>query len=111
MLAPIALAEETGEAILSSEKAEAYGQWAESAIRRVLAAPGIVEFRAYRPVTGSYQVVVTYQFVDLAAWAAWQSNEDVQKLTDEVHTYCTNVNWELWGPSPIVPEPIRPGGK
>ena len=92
------------------EKAEAYAQWAESAIRRALGVPGVVEFRAYRPATGSYQVVETYEFADMAAWAAWQSNEDVQKGLDEARAYITNVSSELWGPSPIVPEPIRPGG-
>ena len=65
--------------------------------------------RAYRPATGSYQVAVTLEFADMNAWASWQSNEDIQKLLDEARTYLTNVSYELWGPSPIVPEPIRPG--
>jgi quinol monooxygenase YgiN len=91
------------------DKAEAYLKWTEGAIRRTLAAPGVVEFRAYRPVTGSYEVAVTYEFADLAAWAAWDSNEDVQKVLTEVHTLALNVTIELWGPSPVVPAPIRPG--
>lgn len=91
------------------DKVEAYTKWAESTIRRTLAVPGVVEFRGYRPVTGTYQVVITYEFADLAAWAAWQAHEDMQKVTDELRTLTTNLSTELWGPSPVVPEPIRPG--
>ena len=90
-------------------KAEEFAEWAKSARDRMFAVPGIVELRAYRPATGNRQVVVTYEFADMSAWAAWQSNEDIQKLGDEARTYITNVSRELWGPSPIIPEPIRPG--
>ena len=91
------------------EKAKEYSEWAKSAMGRMLAIPGIVELRGYRPATGSYQVAVTYEFADMNAWAAWQSNEDMQKLWEEARAYLTNVSYELWGPSPIISEPIRPG--
>jgi len=92
------------------DKKEAYTKWTEGAIRRTLAAPGVVEFRAYRPATGTSQVVVTYEFADLAAWAAFYAHEDVQAVMDELRTLTVNVVTELWGPSPVVPKPIRPGG-
>jgi len=92
------------------DKVAAYAEWAKSAVPRVLAVPGLVEFRGYRPVTGPSQVVVTYEFADLAAWATWYGNEEVQKITDELRTFAVDVESELWGPSPIVSEPIRPGG-
>jgi heme-degrading monooxygenase HmoA len=91
------------------EKAEAYPEWAKSAVSRLLAVPGVVEFRAYRPATGYHQVAVTYEFSDMKAWASWRYNEDIQKVFDEGYIYMANVSSELWGPSPIVPEPIRPG--
>ena len=90
------------------DKVEAYTKWTESAIRRSLAVPGVVELRAYRPATGASQIVITYEFADLAAWAAWQADEDMQKVTDELRNLTTNVSRELWGPSPVAPEPIRP---
>jgi len=90
------------------DKAESYIQWIQSAIPRILAVPGIIEFRAYRPATGSSQVVVTFEFADLATWAAWYSNEEAQKVLNELYSYATNISLELWGPSPLVPEPIRP---
>ncbi len=90
------------------DKVEDYLKWTESAIKRTLAVPGVVEFRAYRPATGASQVVTTYEFADMATWAAWQSDEDVQKVLDELRALALNVNIEVWGPSPVVPEPIRP---
>ena len=91
------------------EKAAEYSERVKSAMGRMFAVPGIVEFRGYRPVTGSYQVAVTYEFADLNAWATWSSHEDILKLWDEARAYTTNMDYELWGPSPVVPEPIRPG--
>jgi quinol monooxygenase YgiN len=92
------------------DKKEAYNNWTESAIGRTLAVPGVVEFRAYRPASGESQVVVTYEFADLAAWAAFYAHENVQNVTDELRTLATDVTTELWGPSAVVPAPIRPGG-
>jgi quinol monooxygenase YgiN len=90
------------------DKVEAYLKWTDAAIKRTLAAPGVIEFRAYRPASGASQVVVTYEFADMAAWAAWDSNEDVQKVLTELHTLALNIDIEVWGPSPVVPAPIRP---
>ncbi len=91
-----------------SGKEDAYTQWAQSTIPRTLAVPGITEFRGYRPATGSSRVVVTYEFADMNAWASWYSNEELQKILDELYAFVTNISRELWGPSPIVPEPLRP---
>ncbi len=55
-------------------------------------------------------MAVTYAFADLAAWATWYDDEGVQQVLDELHTVAVNVNIELWGPSPVVPQPIRPRG-
>jgi antibiotic biosynthesis monooxygenase (ABM) superfamily enzyme len=91
------------------DKTEAYLKWTESAIKRSLAVPGVVEFRAYRGGPGASQVIVTWEFADWAAWAAWTGSEEMQKLLTELHTLAVNVTSELWGPSPVVPAPIRPG--
>ncbi len=91
------------------DKADAYLKWSESAIKRTLAVPGVVEFRAYRPSAGASQAVITYEFNDLEAWAAWSSKENVQQVLTELRTLALNVKSELWGPSPVVPAPFRPG--
>jgi antibiotic biosynthesis monooxygenase (ABM) superfamily enzyme len=91
------------------DKVEAYTAWAKTAIPKILALPGLVEFRGYRPVTGTSQIVTTYEFADLAAWAAWYAHEEIQELLNERRAFTLNEVSEVWGPSPIVPEPIRPG--
>ncbi|MCR4405545.1 MAG: antibiotic biosynthesis monooxygenase [Anaerolineae bacterium] len=91
------------------DKADAYLEWTKRAIPRTLAVPGVVEFRAYRSASGATQAVVTYEFADMAAWAAWWSHENIQQVLNELHTLALNVTTELWGPSPVVPEPVRPG--
>ncbi len=88
---------------------DAYLKWTEGAIKRTLAVPGLVEFRAYRTVAGSSQLVITYEFADLAAWAVYNSNPEVQKLQIELRALALNVTSEVWGPSPVVPAPIRAG--
>ncbi|MCL4300626.1 MAG: antibiotic biosynthesis monooxygenase [Anaerolineae bacterium] len=92
------------------DKVEAYTKWVGGANQRQLAVPGVVEFRAYRAAVGTpQQVIVTYEFADMAAWAAWWANEDVQKTRNELRLYATGYSDELWGPSPVIPKPIRPG--
>ena len=92
------------------DKIEAYTEYVRTAVPKLLAVPGLVEFRGYRPATGTSQVVVTLEFADFAAWAAWAAHEEVQELTNERRAFTVNEVSELWGPSPVVPEPIRPGG-
>lgn len=35
------------------------------------------------------------------------ANPDIQSLLQEMGAYTTDIKREVWGPSPIVPEPIR----
>ncbi|MCD4676303.1 MAG: hypothetical protein K8S18_09965 [Desulfobacula sp.] len=88
-------------------KLEEYTEWSGAAMQRQFGIPGIKEFRAYRPVTGSHQIVITYEFADFASWATWMENETIQKVNQELRDYALNIKFELMGPSPIVPEPIR----
>ena len=95
---------------MNPDKAEEYPKWAQSAIQRLLAVPGVVEFRAYRTTIGSNQIVTTFEFADMASFAAWADHEDCKKAHAETFSMGLNVTNELWGPSPVVPKPIRPGG-
>lgn len=90
----------------------AYIEWAKGAIPRLLVIPGLVEFRAYRGVASEVggQVVLTYEFADMADFAAYWSHEDMRKLDDELQSFTANQHAQVWGPSPVVPAPIRPGG-
>ena len=94
------------------DKAGAYFEWAQTAIPRAMALPGLVEFRAYRGVAGERgeQVILTYEFANMADFAAYWSHEDMRKMDDELQSFTANQSAQIWGPSPVVPEPIRPGG-
>ena len=92
---------------LRPEKREAYQEWALSAIKRMLAVPGIKEAVGYRPITGSKEVVVCYSFDDMAAFAQWYEHPDMQRLKVEARCYEEDVTYELWGPSPLLPMPAQ----
>lgn len=91
-------------------KAEEYGQLVQSVVPRVMKAPGLKEFRVYRPVTGTWQVVAMYEFADLAGFATWWADADVQKVFAELRPYQMHREGELWGASAAFPTPLRPGG-
>ncbi len=91
------------------DKVDAYMKWVPSALQRNLVPGVVVEFRAYRMYVGSPQIVTTYEFADLAAWAAWQASAPVQQVLTELHALALNVTSEVWGPSAVVPAPMRPG--
>ena len=84
-----------------------YMEWTKSIIPRMLKVPGIKEFRAYRVALGDSQVVVTFEFENMADFSSW--HEQCFDMLQESYDLCNNVTAELWGPSPVVPKPIRPG--
>jgi len=91
------------------DKWDAYLKWAtESAIPRIMKIPGLVQFRAYRPVTGPYQVATIYEFADMAACAAWLSHADYQAIMAEFRPFVSSQQADVWGPSPVVPTALRP---
>ena len=85
----------------------AYAEFANKAIHLTLNAPGCVEFRAHRNLLGSPTVRATYVWQSLADWAKFLESAEEQALGTELATFATNVETQLWGPSPIIPEPQR----
>jgi len=88
---------------------QAYSEFAKKAIGAVLQAPGLVEFRAYRNMLGSPQVRLVTVWQTLEDWARFGESAAWQALEAEMRTFIVNNHTELWGPSPVVPEPLRPG--
>ena len=88
---------------------KAYQEMAKKAVELVLQSPGLVEFRANRNVLGSPQVRATSVWQTLADWAKFYESSGWQELETEMRTFVTNLRFELWGPSPVIPEPLRPG--
>lgn len=93
---------------IRQDRAAEYGKWAISALQRMLSTGDVVEFRAYRPASGTSEVAVTYEFADMTAFGRWYQTETVQRVVQESREYCENMVLDLWGPSPVVPKPVRP---
>lgn len=87
---------------------EAYGEFAKKAIGTILKAPGLIEFRASRNMLGSPQVRSTSVFRNLADWASFTDSDEWRALEAELRIFATNVHVDIWGPSPVLPEPVRP---
>ena len=86
-----------------------YPSWAQTGVKRLLSVPGVIEFRGFRPITGDRQVAVTFEFKDMQTFDAWYSHEDTIQVFTDGTSYLVDKETELWGPSPVVPEPVRPG--
>lgn len=92
---------------IRNETRDGYGAWAQQALQQVLGTGDVTEFRAYRPTTGGAEVAVTYEFADMGSFARWNESEAVKTVFETMRHYCSNVSADLWGPSPVVPAPIR----
>jgi heme-degrading monooxygenase HmoA len=89
----------------------AYEAWAKKVIGTMLQAPGIVEFRASRNMLGSPYVRARTVWQTMADWANFAGSATWQAMSAELRSqFGTNISVEIWGPSPVTPEPIRPGG-
>jgi hypothetical protein len=85
-------------------------EWVQGNLAKVVSVGRVVELRGYRAATGSSQIVATVEFANMGDWAAWHSHETIQQILVEMRTVAINLTSELWGPSPMTPEPVRPGG-
>jgi hypothetical protein len=77
-------------------------------VEATLKAPGVVEFRAHRGLIASSQMHGTTVWQTITDWAKFVEGP-WQQLEAELRIYATNIKLELWGPSPIIAEPLRPG--
>jgi heme-degrading monooxygenase HmoA len=87
----------------------AYEAFVERAVGAEIHAPGFIEHRAHRNISGSPQVRVTHVWKSLADWANFVDSVESQSIDAEFRTFVTNINLQIWGPSPVIPEPLRPG--
>jgi heme-degrading monooxygenase HmoA len=87
---------------------KAYQAFSKKTIAALMRQPGLVEFRAYRNMLGTPQIRTTIEWESLADYETyWQGAW--QPADAELRTLATNIRVEIWGPSPIVPAPLRPG--
>lgn len=87
----------------------AYAEWAKKVIGHVLRSPGLIEFRAHRNLLGSPQIRSISVWESLADWQGFLQSEAWQAAEAELRgRFASNLRFELWGPSPVVPEPLKP---
>jgi len=94
-----------------AEQIETYNEKAGTEwIPTVLKQPGVKEFRAYRnPYHTTPQVVIHTEFDSLASWLKFVESEDYAAIMADLRAVgCTNLSSEVWGASPVVPEPLKP---
>lgn len=88
---------------------QAYLEYGKKAFATMLEAPGLVEIRVHRSLLGSPQVRLALIWQTLADWAKFAESPERQMLDSGLLEFAANIGIELWGPSPTVPEPLRPG--
>lgn len=88
---------------------QAYTDWMRKAIVPVMRAHGLVEVRAQRSLLGSPQVLIISVWKGLTDWAKFAESEEWHMLIAKLQSsLALHVQITLWGPSPVVPEPIHP---
>lgn len=95
--------------LLPGKDQKAYAELAKAVVAMALEAPGVVEVRGHRNMLGAPQVRFTTVWERLVDWATFNESKEWQEAWAEMTPFLTNLRLEIWGPSPIVPEPLRPG--
>lgn len=86
---------------------ESYAAWAKKSAQMMAQQPGLVELRANRNVLGTPQIRTTSCWISLVDWARF-ADGPWRTLEQELRTFAVNIKVEVWGPSPLLPTPIRP---
>jgi heme-degrading monooxygenase HmoA len=86
----------------------AYSVVAKKATAIMVKAEGFIELKANRNMVGSPHVRRTSVWKSLAHWAALNQQREFQELSAEFRKYITNLHVDFWGPSAMLPDPIRP---
>ena len=93
--------------LLPNISQDAYQGWAKKAIAATLKQPGLIEFRANRNILGTPEVRTTSVWSSGAEWVAFAEG-GWKALEHDLRNLATNIKMEVWGPSALVPEPLRP---
>lgn len=85
----------------------AYARLARKATAMMVAAEGFIEFHSNRNLLGSPHVRRTSVWKSFADYAALIEDPEFQKINAEFRTFVTNLEVTAWGPSPLMPNPMR----
>jgi len=86
---------------------QAYAEWGKKTVDAIVQSPGVIEWRGNRNLLGSPQVRTTTVWQTLADWARFEEGT-WPSFERELRAFATNIRTELWGPSPVISEPVRP---
>ncbi|MGV2288209.1 hypothetical protein AAHK20_05795 [Trinickia sp. YCB016] len=84
-----------------------YAEWAKKTAETIRQQPGVLELRANRNMLGSPQIRTTTCWNSMTDWAAF-ADGPWRTMEQELRTFATNFKAEVWGPSPLLPMPLRP---
>jgi heme-degrading monooxygenase HmoA len=94
--------------LLPNVDMKAYQEWAKNAVGIIAKQPGMLEFHVNRNVLGSPMVRTTIVFRSLEDWAKFAESGAWHSMEAEMRGFATDMRVEVWGPSPVLPEPVRP---
>lgn len=94
--------------LLANADQQGYAELMKKVVEALLRAPGLVEIRAHRNLLGSPEVRATSVWEHLADWEAARESSEMTALETESRPYVTNTSVELWAPSDLLPQPLRP---
>ena len=79
-------------------------------ITTMMKQPGFKELRAFRnPFRTTPQTLVLCEFDSLESCMKYVESENYSRLLSELRKVgCTNISAQLWGTSPMIPEPLKP---
>ena len=98
--------------LLPKSDPEAYSEWQRKAIIPVMKRKGFVELRAHRNLLGSPHILLMMTWETLSDWAGFAESKDWMTLIEELGaSLAAHIDIQIWGPSPVVPEPLRPPTK
>ena len=79
----------------------------EEAIHHWLSVPGLEEFRGYRD-EASGMVLIELEFESYESWGKAVDDPKTKKVMEKFRSFTHGASWELWSPSPVIPEPLKP---
>jgi|WetSurMetagenome_2_1015567.scaffolds.fasta_scaffold601012_2 hypothetical protein len=86
-----------------------YFEWMKKAIVPALKSRGIIEIRSHRNLKGRPTVLVVGLWEKPEDWDAFSNSNEWYELIEVLQSrYAVNIRIELWGPSPVIPAPLRP---
>ena len=94
----------------TQEQVETYAAQVPERLQRILAAPGLVEWRAFRnPMHTTPQVMAIQEYDSLESARRWAETAEYKEIVLGLRQDgCTNITIQFWDKSPIAPDPLRP---